>query len=123
MIHACLVGLLGMGVESYACPDAKDGLESIASAQSIVHKDNAAIIQINDGSNALAIIKGIRNNSRGKSYGNNIQFFYAMTVMSAAFCLIQKKRRFHDALCVWGSYNLILVSYIHSKDGSKSISM
>lgn len=124
IIHACLLGLLGMSVESRALSNAEDTLESIDSKQAKICKDNVAVIQVNDGNNALAVIRGNRNNSRSKLFGgNNIQVFYAMAVLSASFFLIHKKRRFYDVLSVWGSYILILMSYIHSKDGSKSISM
>ena len=120
LLISCIAAMFGMGLEEHALSDARSINTSFVSNQSFTTSDNITTIHVSEGNIALAIIKGIKNNSRQKSFGrNSVLLIFILTILSGVFRLTQEIYDFYHRLYVRQRYYLI--SYIHAKDGRKQL--
>ena len=120
LLISCITAMFGMGLEEHALSDIGNSNTSCISNQSFTTSDNITTIHVSEGNLALAIIKGIRNSSRQKSFGrNNVLLIFILTILSGVFRLTQEIYGFYNRLYVRQRYYLI--SYIHAKDGCKRL--
>ena len=115
---SCVIAMFGMGLENHVLSDTESKSTSSISSQSFTTSDNITTIHVSEGNLALAIIKGIRNSSRQKSFNrSSILLLFVLTILSGVFRLTQEIYGFYDRLYVGHRY--ILIAYIHAKDGHK----
>lgn len=120
LLISCITAMFGMGLEEHALSDIGNSNTSCISNQSFTTSDNITTIHVSEGNLALAIIKGIRNSSRQKSFGrNNVLLIFILTILSGVFRLTQEIYGFYHRLYIQQRYYLI--SYIHAKDGRKRL--
>ncbi|MBR1599691.1 MAG: hypothetical protein IJ661_12385 [Lachnospiraceae bacterium] len=120
LLISCITAMFGMGLEEHALSDIGSNNTSCISNQSFTTSDNITTIHVSEGNLALAIIKGIRNSSRQKTFGrNNVLLIFILTVLSGVFRLTQEIYGFYHRLYV--RQRFYLISYIHAKDGCKRL--
>lgn len=120
LLISCIIAMFGMGLEGHSFSDAGNTASTGITCQSFNTSDNITTIHVSGGNIALAIIKGIRNNSRQKSFGqNNVLLIFILTLLSGTFRLTQEIYIFYQRLYV--KLKLYLIAYIHAKDGRKRL--
>lgn len=120
LLMSCIIAMFGMGLDEHALSSAGSNRTSCISKQSFTTSDNITTIHVSEGNPALAIIKGIKNGSRQKSFGiNSVLFIFILTILSGVFRLTQEIYNHYHRLYIRHRYYLI--SYIHAKDGRKPL--
>lgn len=118
LLISCNIAILGMGLDERVISDNYNSQTSCISSQAFTTNDNITIIHVSESNLALTLIKGIRNNSRNKTFErNSILLIFILIVLSGVFRLTQDIYYFYHRLYVKQRYYLI--SYIHAKDGRK----
>lgn len=120
LLFSCTIAILGMGLDGHSLPSASGVESSSITSQTFTTSDNLTTIHVSEGNIALAIIRGIRNNSRQKSYGgSSVLLIFILTILSGVFRLTQGIYGFYHRLYVWHRH--FLIAYIHAIDGRKRL--
>lgn len=118
LLLSCIISMFGTGLTEHALFGAGRENSARISSQSFTTSDNITTIHVSEGNLTLAIIRGIKNSSRQKSFGrNSMLLFLILTILSGVFRLTQNILSFYHRLYVWHRY--CLITYIHAKDGRK----